>query len=248
MDDLRALANYAAALCRYYLLDGESRSLSADEKKNVDGIRQVVPHREFTHALDLLGEYVGFGNQHLLFLRSSFPFLSDEEKATYLSYAWQKMKGSRSQRLACELFQQAAPALKATIPKSWPTAINVYRGGFVIDNNSMSHDKVVGEKSAGVLWRWVKKQVRNGIAWTTDRDVAPDITMVKQQGPEGQRIIGCLGSATVSRQDVIAYFGTPEGDIVYEFDEENECIIDPQRIGRVTYEKITAPITTDAEP
>jgi hypothetical protein len=234
MDDLRALANYAAALCRHHLLDGESRSLSADEKKNVDGIRQAVPHREFTQALDLLGEYVGFGNQHILFLRSAFPFLSDEEKAAYLSYAWQRMKGSRSQRLACELFQQAAPALTATIPESWPTAINVYRGRFVIDNNSMSHDS---------LWRWVKGKVRNGIAWTIDRNVALDFTKVERQVPEGQRIIGCLGSATVSRQDVIAYFGTPEGDIVCELDETKECIIDPQRISRVTYEEITAPNT-----
>ncbi len=85
------------------------------------------------------------------------------------------------------------------------------------------------------LWRRVKRDVRKGFAWTTDRAVAIQFTKVGRQDPKGSRIIGCLGSATVSRQDVIAYFGTPEVD-------ETECIIDPQRIGRVTYEEITTPI------
>ena len=46
-----------------------------------------------------------------------------------------------------------------------------------------------------------------------------------------------------------AYFGTPEGDETECYlEHEKECIIDPQRIGRVTYEEISAPITTDASP
>ena len=44
-------------------------------------------------------------------------------------------------------------------------------------------------------------------------------------------------------------FGTPEGDETGCYlEHEKECIIDPQRIGRVTYEEITTPITTAALP
>ena len=97
--------------------------------------------------------------------------------------------------------------------------------------NTMSHDR---------LWRRVKRDVRKGFAWTTDRTVAIQFTKVDRQGLIGSRIIGCLGSATVSPQDVIAYFGTPEGDETECYlDHEKECIIDPQRIGRVRYEEIT---------
>ena len=243
--DLRALANYAAALCRRQFLP----SLSTDEKKHVDRIRRAVLHREFTYALDLLGEYVGLGDQHILFLGRAFPFLSDEEKVECLRYAWQRLKRCRYQGRALKLFQQAAPGLKSTIPKSWPTEITVYRGSYVIEQqkNSKGVLRLVNTMSHDRLWRRVKRDVRKGFAWTTDRTVALQFAKVDRQGRTGSRIIGCLGSATVSRQDVIAYFGGgPTFDFesdqyLAEFDQEKECIIDPQRVGRVTYEEITTP-------
>ena len=196
-------------------------------------------------ALDLLGQDIGFGDQHILFLRKAFPFLSDEERAGYLTCAWQPMKGCGRQRLAIQLFREAAPGFKSTIPQSWPAAITVYRGA-----QAISKDSTPGEKR----WRWLTRQVRKGFSWTINRESAlwfagQDPERKDQHLPSGDWIIGCLASATVSSQDVIAYFGAPEGDeTAFAYDEEDECIIDPQRIGRVTYEDITAPITTDAEP
>ncbi len=238
--DLRALANYAAGLYRRRLVDDAS-SLSTDDKKHVAEIRQAVLHREFIRAFDLLAWKLWCGDDHILFLRRAFPLLSDEEKAACLSYVWVHLKECSYRGRALKLFQQAAPGLKSTIPKSWPTAITVYRGRYVIDlgdevraefgHNIMSHAS---------LWRRVQRDVRKGLAWTTDRAVALDFAKVGRQLSEGSRIISCLGSATVSRQDVIAYFGAQDGDEVpCVFDHEKECIIDPQRIGRVTYEEIT---------
>ncbi len=182
-----------------------------------------------------------FREHHLLFLRRLFPFLSDEQKAVCLKYAWQLMKGCRYQGLALKLFQQAAPGMKSTIPKSWPTAITVYRGKFSIDDNSVPHAR---------LWRRVQREIRYGIAWTTDRDVALRFGGVEMSRRDvsgfgkGEQVVRCLGSATVSPQDVIAYLG-PDGDDTETFiDLERECIIDPQRLGRVTYEEIADPITT----
>ena len=65
---------------------------------------------------------------------------------------------------------------------------------------------------------------------------------------KGEQVVRCLGSATVSPQDVIAYLG-PDGDDRETFiDLETEYIIDPQRISWVTYKEITAPITTAFGP
>lgn len=246
--ELRPLADYAATLYRRKLL--EDSPLSADEKYRVAVIRQAVLKRELIMALDLLGQDIGFGDHHILFLRKAFPFLSDEEKSEYLVYAWQKLQSCGHQRLAIQLFREAAPGFKSTIPQSWPAAITVYRGAKVIDYDIKSHDW---------LWRFLKRNLRKGFSWTIKRESALwfagqyDNPLLKKglsfdaenytdEGlAGGARIIGCLASATVSSQDVIAYFGAPEGDEpAFAYDEEDECVIAPDRISRVTYEEITA--------
>ena len=232
VDELRALANYAANLYRRKLTeDGEP--LSADEKFRLKVIRHAVRQREFGMALDALGQDIGFGHHHILFLRKAFPFLSDEEKAGYLTYAWQANQGGGHQRLAIQLFREAAPAFKSTIPQSWPAAITVYRGAKLIDMNVMSHAR---------LWRRLLRGVRKGFSWTIKRESA--LWFAGQSDnplplADGTRLLGCLATATVSPQDVIAYFGGKSGDSAFAYNQEDECIIDPQRIGRVTYEEIT---------
>jgi hypothetical protein len=234
MDDLRALANYAASLYRRRLLDGESRSLSADEKKHLAHIRQAVLDGDVMHAMELLVWEGWFRDYHLLFLRRLFPLLSsDEQKALGLKQVWQHMKGCGRQGLALQLFREAAPGFKSSIPQSWPTAITVYRGTFDTDENSMSHAR---------LWRRVQRQIRHGIAWTIDRKVALEfggVDMTRRDVSsfgKGEQVVRGFGSATVSSHDVLAYMETFMG-------KEMECIIDPQRISRVTYEEITTPIT-----
>ena len=62
--------------------------------------------------------------------------------------------------------------------------------------------------------------------------------------------IGCLGSATVRRQDVIAYFMAQPAEPVLAGRElqlkdddyhEDECDIDPDHIGQIEYQQVEDP-------
>jgi len=59
--------------------------------------------------------------------------------------------------------------------------------------------------------------------------------------------VGCLGSATVSRASILAYFMDPEEIDVngrmypVEGYHEHECIIDPSAIKRINYERVEGP-------
>ena len=105
MGDLRVLADYAVELYR------RERHGSVKAGERADLMRQAVLRRKFTVALDLLGLDVGFGDHHLLFLERAFPHLSEQEQATSLQYAWQRLKGHRSLERALSLFRQAKTGL-----------------------------------------------------------------------------------------------------------------------------------------
>ena len=101
------------------------------------------------------------------------------------------------------------------------------------------------------------ERVRVGFAWTIDREVALTFSRRLFPPPEdpvdrfGFVPIGSLGCAVVPRQDVIAYFMAepPEPVILgghkFEVEDEDyyedECIIDPERIGHIQYEEVEDP-------
>ena len=138
------------------------------------------------------------GDHHLLFLERAFPHLSEEEQATYLQYAWQRLQGHESLELALGLFHQA---------------------------------KIDREVALRFAWRLFPR-ARHPVDYL------------------GFVPIGCLGSATVRRQDVIAYFmaqpAEPDlaGRELHVNDEdyhEDECIIDCDHVGQIEYQQVEDP-------
>ena len=183
-------------------------------------IRRAVRERDWLAALDSLASVVAFGDQRFLFLERAFPAMADDEvRADCLRYAWQRTKGARFRSRALRLFKVAAPGFTDLL-STWPDRITVYRGA--------------------CTWSWprARRRVRQGFSWTTDRSIAHDFASRLFGVPwEVDEIpVGCIGSARVSRRDVIAHFeDAPPG---YEDYSERECIIDPALVTSITYERI----------
>ena len=141
--------------------------------------------------------------------------------------------------LALNLFRQVRPEFAPTIPQDWPEHVRVYRGACARD------------------WPAACERVRGGFAWTINREVA--LTFARRLFPSPNRPVdlvgfvpvGCLGSTVVPRQDVIAYFMAEPlepvvlGGRTFEVEDddyhEDECIIEPQSIDGIEYERVEDP-------
>lgn len=227
MNDLNALANYAAKIYRRALLDLDP-VITSGHKERIRRVRVAVQQRDMLFALDQLSETVGTHDHHIRFLKRAFPLLSDYEKASFLGYVWPKMQGCNVRGVAFRLFQLAAPSLKEMIPTTWPKTITVYRGRYAI----------LGPRSHADLLPVVKRRICSGFSWTTDRESAVGFAT-----RPSIKLLGLIGSTTVSSHDVMAYFDEmpeagPDGPV-----HEKECIIDPKQIKRVTFEEVTTPLS-----
>ena len=180
-------------------------------------LREAVKERDWMRSCDGLAPY---GPQHFRFLERAFPHMSKRERAFYLEYVWVRAKMQPSKALRLRLLSQASE-LRKSVPKSWPTRVQLYRG------------------SQTSSWRTACRNVRTGISWTLKRDVAmkfadPGIRL------EGITQIGCIGAVTVPRRQILAYL------INYYDYNEHECIVDPSTLAAISYERIEVDSQVDS--
>jgi len=194
-------------------------------------IRAAVMERRFFDAFDLVTLNAVIGRPHFCFLARAFPLMTETERADCLHYVWRHSKSRPRAGAALRLFREAT-SLRETVPTNWTSAVMVYRGAWKLWKLG---DQLGDHRRA---WQSAQRSVRHGIAWTTDREVALTFTG-KMLGA-----VGCLGTATVSRDAILAYFQDPnEVEIgghqfpVHGF-REHECIIDPATVKTIKYEAI----------
>jgi hypothetical protein len=184
-------------------------------------IRKAIRERAFISVLDGMG---WFDMRQFCFLEHAFPLMTPDERATTLKYVWCRLRTMPSPTRALRLFR-AASSLRDKVPTDWPATVPIYRGG-------SSHS------AWPEPWQRAKRIVRRGVAWSTDR---ADAMRFATRLPGG---VGCLGTATVSRTSILAYFHDPEeleiDGRMYPVEgyHEHECIIDPTTIQHITYERV----------
>ena len=185
-------------------LDGLRRQ-RRQHREMARALRALVLRQDWSTLFDALGWYDG---RHLLVLERAMPLMSADEAAYFLAFAWcrQKQGAALPRHRALRLFH-AASALRGRLPTAWPNTIRVYRGAW---GRQLEH---------------AKRRIRCGIAWTTDRAVA----MKFAETPSLEGCVSCIGTATVQRSAILAYFNDDDY-------HEAECLIDPASIARITYE------------
>ena len=204
----------------------DCRRESALCRNRASQIRAAVHQREFTLTFDLMATENCFGRPHVCVLERAIPLMIREERAFYLRYVWCRSKSGVSPSRALRLFR-AVPSLRKTVPSNWGAEVRVYRGAW-------RHSTWTNP------WQTARRRVRRGISWTTDRATAETFAT----GRLGDGFVGCLGTATVSRSAILAYFMNPNtveiGGRPYPVDgfHEHECIIDPSVIEHITYERV----------
>jgi hypothetical protein len=205
---------------------GDSASARSHTNERGRAIQAAIKDRDFEGALDAMGSAVG--SSQWLLIERAFSMMTELERATCLRRVWRESKVRMPPTRALRLFRQAT-LLRNTVPPALPTEVPVYRGAWSTE------------------WRQGRRRARNGLSWTTDRDVAlafAELPLYSLQrflrGAEdetGGLIIGakgcCLASATVPRAAVLAYFH----DEAAGFYHEHECIVDPSTIKHITYER-----------
>ncbi len=209
---LSELADYAA---RLWLRETRPPSFlraghSKHRREHAQLIRYRVKRRDFLAVFYALGTE---GGLQFSFLERAFPHLSDAERTTWLQYVWCRTKTSTTKARALRLVR-AVPQLRDAIPKDWPNVIRVYRGAW------------------GGTWDLARRQIRRGLSWTTDRDVAMKFVREAQEfRTSGLIAVTAIGTTEVSRLDVLAYFDDEDY-------QERECIIDPASVAHVAYARI----------
>ena len=231
-NDLNGLADYVASLW----LRGEPQSPAAKksspesieqwkqlnhERETTKLLREEVKGREWTRILDWLGAE---GTTRFNFLKHAFPHMTKGERSFYLQWVWCRSKLQCSKALRLRLIAQAGE-LRKTVPKSLTTTVVLYRG------------------ACAPSWRYAQRQVRTGISWTTDHDVAVKFATRPICKVFGS--VGCVGKARVRRSHILAYFPDFTDE---DGHDEQECIIHPSSVSLLTCERIQNPKQAESEP
>lgn len=178
--------------------------------KNAEMLRSTVCSGEIERAIELLGTFVADGALlKIRLLGRALPFLSPEQRALYLLDIWLGSKQHIPPRLALPLFR--CVPLHHTIPGDWPASVTVYRG-----------DRFLREKR-------LSRRSFHKVSWTTDRAVAVRFATDGLERSEtvcpgkGIRVVA---TAEIASRHVLAYLVDRR---------EEECIIDPDQLKRVSW-------------
>ena len=190
-------------------------------------VRIALKKRKFVLALEAVASPVG--SAHWLLLERAFRFMTETDGAVCLRNLWLDPKPMHEMpkvRLL-RLFREAS-LLRKKVEVALPERVRVYRG------------------ACKASWRQARRSARNGPSWTTDLDRAADFAKDdvfalqrslhnNQPPPSDTAAVGCIATATVPRDAILAYFHG-EGFGVYH---ENECVLDPSAIE--AYERVNVP-------
>ncbi len=190
--------------------------------------RTAILNRDFSRALDVMGHGLSFGPAHSRFLDRAFRLrvTSERGRAICLRYVWCRAKTQTPATHRLRLLRYV-PSLRRTVPADWPSCVRVYRGAWCHTSWADPPQRA-------------RRCVRRGISWTRERVVAR--RFANQIGG-----VGCVGTASVKRRDVLAYFIDPKivhhGDTEYAVEgyHQHECIIDPTSIQEIQYKIIETP-------
>ena len=206
-------------------------------------VRAAIQRREFGLAFDLMSHGITFVRVLFRVLERAFPLMTDPERASNLRYVWLKSKERPGPTRALALFK-AASSLRETVPAEWSAMVEVYRGTCAAPPLQAAHNS----PGKAHLWLKARRRARRGIAWTTDRTVALKFAT----GLDGD--IGCLATAMVPRDKVLAYFQDPEEVEfagrrfpVSDGYHEHECIVDPATLTAFACERIDTADDREAE-
>ena len=190
-------------------------------------VRIALKKRKFVLALEAMASPVG--KAHWLLLERAFRFMTKEDRAVCLRNLWldpKPMHEMPTVRLL-RLFREAS-LLRNKVEVALPERVRVYRG------------------ACKASWRQAQRSARNGLSWTTDLDRAADSAKddffalqrslhTNQPPPSDTAAVGCIATAIVPRDAILAYFHG-EGFGIYH---ENECVLDPSAIE--AYEPVNVP-------
>jgi hypothetical protein len=195
---------------------------------HVAAIRVAIRRRDFAEALQFLtGAFFSVGLMQFLLLEHAFPLMTADERAGFLQDVWCRSKSRLPLARALRLFH-AAPSLRATVPSTWAAEVRIYRGAW-------------RHQSWPNAWQGARRRVHHGLSWTTDHATA---VRFAQPGLDTRDIVGCVGTATVARSAILAYFMDPEEVTIdgktypVEGYREHECIVEPTTVQRLTCERV----------
>ena len=192
-----------------------------DIRDQAEVIQTAVPERDFLKALDAM--YDTTDRAPWLGLELAFPFMTDEQRAVCLREVWRRSEDRMPKVRLLRLFR-GAPFLRNRVQAELPERVRVYRGA---------------QKASR---RQAEQRARNGLSWTKKRSMAVMYAKASifalqrylrpnQPPPPDTAAVGCVATATVPRDIILAYFHG-EGFGIYQ---EYECILDPSTIKDIRF-------------